>query len=70
MAVDPMSDSELAGYADIHCETPRALFHKSHVIQLYKMAGLELHEELLNEFEALYSETVKPLLKTWRERNG
>ena len=34
-----MSDKELIGYCDIHCETPRALFHRDQVNRMLALAG-------------------------------
>ena len=34
-----MTDDELIGYCEIHCETPRALFHFGHINRMIKLAG-------------------------------
>lgn len=36
-----MDDDELLGYAELHSETPRALFAREHVVRLFQMAGLD-----------------------------
>jgi len=33
-----MTDDQLIGYADIHCETPRALFSAEHIRRMYELA--------------------------------
>ena len=34
-----MTDKELIGYCDIHCETPRALFSHQHINRMIRLAG-------------------------------
>lgn len=34
-----MTDEELIGYCDIHCETPRALFVGAHINRMIELAG-------------------------------
>jgi len=30
---------ELIGYCELHCETPRALFHSKHINEMIRLAG-------------------------------
>jgi hypothetical protein len=34
-----MTDDELVGYCDIHCETPRAMFSREHANRMIALAG-------------------------------
>jgi len=34
-----MTNEELIGYCGIHCETPRALFHRDHIARMIALAG-------------------------------
>jgi hypothetical protein len=68
-----MTDDELIGYADIHCETPRAIFHVNHINRLIRLAG---NPNGLQEFEHnpdspffhAHENFIKPLVKLARER--
>jgi len=33
------ADEQLINYCDLHCKTPRALFHKKHVNRMLELAG-------------------------------
>lgn len=61
------NDEDLLGYALIHADTPRALFHRDHVARILKLAGKSVPERL-PEFVAVHSETMEPLVKEARRR--
>lgn len=61
----PMTDDELIGYCQIHCETPRALFHADHVNRMLVLAGREPQD--LEGFYSLHEE-MEELCKLARER--
>lgn len=67
-----LTDEELPGYALIHCETERALFHKSHVIRLLKMAGRNDEARWVDghyrEFYSLGPGVIKPIVKAIYEQ--
>ena len=37
--MDDMTDDALIEYCHAHCQTPRALFHESHINRLLELAG-------------------------------
>lgn len=39
MSKNEMTDEQLIGYCEIHCETPRALFKGSHINRMLELAG-------------------------------
>lgn len=59
-----MTDEELVGYADLHCQTPRALFHAKHLRRLYQLAGLAVPSGLRNvdRFFSAPEEDLRPVL--------
>lgn len=63
-----MSDEELLGYAELHCKTERALFHRDHVVRIYGMAGLEVKSSALPEFVAVHEDAMEPLVAAARRR--
>lgn len=65
-----MTDDELIGYAAIHCETDRALFHTKHARQLLTLADLPIPEWLQNAdtFIAIHEDEMAPILAAIRKR--
>lgn len=61
-----MTDEELIGYAEIHSDTPRALFHRRHIERLAKLAGTEV-KGALPEFVAWHYIDAKPYLDAARK---
>lgn len=65
----PMTDEELIGYCEIHCETERALFSGSQINRMYALAGVD-GERLSLRVDAFYSmhEDMKELCLKARKR--
>lgn len=63
-----MTDIELLGYADIHCETERALFHVDHIRRLFALAGEPEPPLPSTGFVSCKQDVVRPLTKAARER--
>jgi hypothetical protein len=64
----PMTDEELLAYADIHCETERALFSVDHIRRLFALAGKPEPEIPTTGFLACKQDVIHPLTKAARER--
>lgn len=67
-----MTDDELIGYAYIHAQTPRALFHTSHVVRLLDLAGANVPENLrqANNFVSVPLWDMVPILEAIRARKA
>ena len=56
MSDEAFSDNELPEYCLAHCETERALFHKTHIVRLLRMADEKtLAEEVERDPREWYS---------------
>lgn len=62
MANTEWSDDEFLGYFSLHATTPRALFHRDHVVRLLKMAGQPIPTSL-SEWIAVRSDIADPLIE-------
>jgi hypothetical protein len=60
-------DDDLLVYAELHCKTPRALFHVAHISRILVLAGQPPLEES-NGFFAVHEEEMKPLLEKARAK--
>jgi len=61
-----MDDKGLIGYCRIHCETPRALFHKEDIARMLRLAGYEeaasaTESQVYPDFEAVHEDEMYPL---------
>ena len=64
------TDEQLIGYCQLHCETPRALFHTSHINRILKLANYPEgypQEPLEDNFVNCDSDCMLPLLKIIKE---
>jgi hypothetical protein len=57
-----MNDQVLIDYATTHCQTERALFHRDHIIRLYKLADVTIWEEYLPQFISWHENEALPIL--------
>jgi hypothetical protein len=65
----PMKGDDLLGYAEIHCETPLALFHRKHVRELFALAGEPVPSNVdEREYWSCGPDIVKPLVAKARDR--
>lgn len=62
------SDEEFLGYVEIHSCTDRALFHRDHVLRLYKLAHVETPDLGHGSWFALFQDVADPLTKKARGR--
>ena len=62
------TDDGFLGYVDLHCRTERALFHRKHVLRLYKMAHAEAPDLGMGSWFAMYQDVADPLIKKARGR--
>jgi hypothetical protein len=60
-------DDDLLVYAELHCKTPRALFHVAHISRILVLAGQPPLEET-DGFFAVHEEEMKPLLEKARAK--
>jgi len=63
-----MEDDELLSYAEIHSNTPRALFSREHVVRIFQMAGLDPPTGLPDFVRFSKPEVVPVLTKAAKER--
>jgi hypothetical protein len=63
---EEMSDEELIGYCEWHCQTERALFHSKHITRMLKLAGQE-HSGLDEGFYPMW-ESMEYLCREARKR--
>jgi hypothetical protein len=74
-----MTDVELIGYCDIHCETPRAMFNDVHINRMIELAGFpadfprtvsrgwySLHEDMKDLVKLARDRLPKPVLRCVR----
>jgi len=66
-----MTDAELIGYCDIHCETERALFNERQINRMIELAGYpdEFVREVRVGWYSVHQE-MKELVRLARERVG
>ncbi len=64
-----MTDDELIGYADLHCRTERALFHRDHVNRLLTLAGAAFRLGV-DEWIAVHADVMLPILDKIKNRRG
>lgn len=58
-----MTDDDLPGYAEIHCRTPRALFHTSHLRRLFELAGEDVPDQIkCDGFISAYADVLDPII--------
>lgn len=60
-----MNDRELLGYAEIHCQSDRALFSAEHLNRIYRLAGYEPNTAL-SGFYSMHEPEMKPLVAAAR----
>lgn len=68
-----LTDKELPGYALLHCETPVAAFHKSHIARLCRMAGMDDDADAVergNDWLHLGPEVIRPIVAKIPERKS
>src|ERR1700722_11595196 len=51
-----MTDEQLIGYCEIHCQTPRALFSRAHVLRMAALAEIEVSLEPWMNFVSMYED--------------
>ena len=64
----PWTDEELIGYADIHCETDLALFHKDHARRLLDLAGLDSSQVDMRRFWSIGRDDMTLIFDKIKER--
>lgn len=58
-----MTDEDLPEYAAIHCRTPRALFHTSHLRRLFEIAGEEVPDQINRDgFISAYADVLDDII--------
>ena len=58
-----MTDEDLPEYAAIHCRTPRALFHTSHLRRLFEIAGEEVPDQIRRDgFISAYADVLDDII--------
>lgn len=65
---DPFAtDEDLLGYALIHSQTDRALFHREHVKRIWTLAGRAVPNDL-PDFVSVYYDTMSTVVEEARKR--
>lgn len=68
-----MTDDELIGYADIHCETPRALFSNTHLRRLLELGGWPVPDAVSrwpDGWHSAHADVMKSLLAEIRAKRA
>ena len=65
-SAEDMTDDVLIGYCHAHCQTPRALFHESHINRLLELAGMS--KKAFFEWASYGPEIIDPIVKEARVR--
>lgn len=66
-----MTDDDLPEYCALHCRTPRALFHTSHLRRLFELAGEEVPEQISRDgFISAYADVLDPVIAKAKEKEG
>ena len=64
------TDEELIGYADIHCDTDLALFHRAHLNRLLALAGDLLLPDSAGSFFSMPRSVWEPIKARIRARQS
>lgn len=56
------NDAEFLGYVSLHCLTERALFHREHILRLYKLAKVD-PPKLTGDWYTMREDVAAPLLR-------
>ncbi len=64
------SDEELIDYCSTHCKTERALFHRDHILWIWRLAGEPQSTNVHNlpEWVGAHEDAMMPLVVAARER--